>query len=57
MKLTMLPKGGERQDGKTIRIGQKEKVQQIIDSLRTNPAESERIGLNLDDAAKIVRNF
>ena len=32
-------------------------VQYEIDSLRTNPAESERIGLNLDDAAKIVENF
>ncbi len=45
------------QDGKAIRIDQKEKVQAIIDSLRTNPAESERIGLNLDGAAKIVNSF
>lgn len=45
------------QDGKTIRIDQKEKVQAIIDSLRTNPAESERIGLNLVSAAKVVNNF
>lgn len=45
------------QDGKAIRIDQKEKVQKIIDSLRTNPAESERIGLNLDDAAKVVNTF
>ena len=45
------------QDGKVIRIDQKEKVRQIIDSLRTNPAESERIGLNLDDVAKVVNSF
>ena len=45
------------QDGKAIRIDQKEKVQAVIASLRTNPAESERIGLNLDDVAKIVNNF
>ena len=45
------------QDGKTIRIDQKDKVQEIIASLRTNPAESERIGLNLDEVAKIVENF
>lgn len=45
------------QDGKAIRIDQKEKVQDIIDSLRTNPAESERIGLNLDSAAKVVETF
>lgn len=45
------------QDGKVVRIDQKEKVQTIIDSLRTNPAESERIGLNLDEVAKIVNSF
>lgn len=45
------------QDGKAIRIDQKEKVQDLINSLRTNPAESERIGLNLNSAAKIVQNF
>ena len=45
------------QDGKAIRIDQKEKVQDLINSLRTNPAESERIGLNLDPATKIVQNF
>lgn len=45
------------QDGKAIRIDQKEKVQTIIDSLRTNPAESERIGLNLDDVTKVVKSF
>ena len=45
------------QDGKAIRIDQKEKIQAIIDSLRTNPAESERIGLNLEDVAKIVDSF
>lgn len=45
------------QEGKAIRIDQKEKVQQIIDSLRMNPGEAERIGLNLEDVAKIVENF
>mgnify|MGYP000475448223 FL=1 len=40
------------QDGKVLRIDQKEKVQDLINSLRTNPAESERIGLNLDYVAK-----
>lgn len=45
------------QDGKAIRIDQKEKVQQIIDSLRMNPGEAERIGLDLEDAAKIVDSF
>lgn len=45
------------QDGKHIRIDQKEKVLNLIDSLRTNPAESERIGLNLDGVAKVVKTF
>lgn len=45
------------QDGKAIRIDEKEKVLSIIDSLRTNPAESERIGLNLDTVANIVKTF
>lgn len=45
------------QDGKAIRIDQKKKVLDLIDSLRTNPAESERIGLNLSSVAKIVENF
>ena len=36
---------------------EKEKVRQIIDSLRMNPGEAERIGLNLDDAAKVVNSF
>ena len=46
------------QDGKAIRIDQKDKVLAIIDSQRTtNTAESERIGLNLDPTAKIVENF
>ena len=40
-----------------MRIDQKEKVQDLINSLRTNPAESERIGLNLDDVAKKVKDF
>ena len=45
------------QDGKAIRIDQKEKVQDLINSLQTNPAEAERIGLNLNQVAKIVQNF
>ncbi len=45
------------QDGKVLRIDQKEKVQDLINSLRTNPAESERIGLNLDYVAKKVKDF
>ena len=45
------------QDGKVLQIDQKEKVQDLINSLRTNPAESERIGLNLDDVAKKVKDF
>ena len=31
--------------------------QTIIDSLRTNPAESERIGLNLEDVANLDKNL
>lgn len=34
-----------------------EKVQELIDSLRTNPAEAERIGFSLNDAAKIVNVY
>ena len=45
------------QDGKAIRIDQKEKVLRLIDSLRINPAEAERIGLDLESATKIVENF
>ena len=45
------------QDGKAIRIDQKEKVQRLIDSLRTNPAESDRIGLDIDSVAKVVKEF
>ncbi len=45
------------QDKKAIRIDQKEKVLSLINSLRTNPKEAERIGLNLDTAAKVVENF
>ena len=45
------------QDGKAIRIDQKEKVLSLINSLRTNPEEAERIDLNLDSAAKIVKDF
>ena len=45
------------QDGKAVRIDQKEKVLNLIDSLRTNPAESARIGLDLDNTANIVQGF
>ena len=45
------------QDGKAIRIDQKEKVLSLIDSLRTNPEEAERIGLNLNSVANIVKGF
>lgn len=46
------------QDGKAIRIDQKEKVQAIIDSQRTtNTVESERIGLNLEVVANVVKSF
>ena len=45
------------QDGKAIRIGQKDKVQNLINSLRTNPAESVRIGLDLNRATNILNNF
>lgn len=46
------------QSGKAIWIDGKEKIQAIIDSQRTtNTMESERIGLNLEDTAKIVKNF
>ena len=46
------------QSGKANRIDGKEKIQAIIDSQRTtNTVESERIGLNLDSVAKVVKNF
>lgn len=45
------------QDGKAIRIDKKDKVLSLIDSLRTNPEEAERIGLNLDFATKIIKYF
>ena len=45
------------QDGKAIRIDQKDKVQTLIDSLRTNPAESTRIGLDLDAVSDKVRTL
>lgn len=45
------------QDGKAIRIDKKDKVLSLINSLRTNPEEAERIGLNLDSAAKIIKDF
>ncbi|MBD5201804.1 MAG: hypothetical protein HDS81_00600 [Bacteroidales bacterium] len=35
----------------------KEKIQPMIDSLRMNPGEAERIWLDLDSATKIVGNF
>ena len=34
-----------------------ERIQDLIDSLRTNPAEAERIGLDLDDVVKIVNVY
>ena len=40
-----------------ISIDQKEKVLDLTDSLRTNPADSVRRGLDLDSAAKIIKNF
>ena len=45
------------QDDKHIRIDQKEKVLDLIDSLRTNPADSVRIGLDLDFVANIIKKF
>ena len=45
------------QDGKAIRIDEKDKVLSRINSLRTNPEEAERIGLNLDSTAKIIKDF
>ncbi len=45
------------QDGRAVRIDQKDKVQSLIDSLRTNPAESVRIGLDLNRATNILNNF
>ncbi len=46
------------QDGKAIRIDGKEKIQSIIDSQRTtNTVESERIGLDLNETTKIVKDF
>ena len=45
------------QDGKAIRIDKKDKVLSLINSLQTNPEEAERIGLNLDFAAKIIKYF
>ena len=36
---------------------QKDKVLDLTDSLRTNPADSVRIGLDLDSVAKIIKNF
>lgn len=45
------------QDGKAIRIDKKYKVLSLINSLQTNPEEAERIGLNLDFAAKIIKDF
>ena len=40
-----------------VRIDQKDKVLDLIDSLRTNPADSVRIGLDLNSVAKIFKNF
>ncbi len=40
-----------------VTINQKEKVLDLTDSLRTNPADSVRIGLDFDSIAKIIKNF
>lgn len=45
------------QDRKAIRKYKKDKVLSLINSLRTNPEEAERKGLNLDSAAKIKKNL
>ena len=36
---------------------QKDKVLDLAESLRTNPADSVRIGKDLDSIAKIIKNF
>ena len=38
-------------------IDQKDKVLDLTESLRTNPADSVRIGIDLDSIAKIIKNF
>ena len=43
-------------DGKLLYVD-KEKIQPILSQLQTIPADVARIGLDLDDAAKIVENF
>ena len=44
------------QDDKSLGIYQEEKVQNLIESLRTNPEEAERIGLNLETISAKVSN-
>ena len=40
-----------------VTINQKEKVLDLTDSLRTNPADSVRTGLDLDSFAIILKKF
>ena len=40
-----------------VTIDQKDKVVDLIDSLRTNPVDSVRIGIDLDSFAIILKNF
>ena len=40
-----------------VTIDLKEKVLDLTDSLRTNPTDSVRIGLDLDSVTKIIKNF
>ena len=40
-----------------VTIDQKDKVLDLKDSLKTNPADSVRIGIDLDSIAKIIKNF
>ena len=40
-----------------VTINQKEKVLDLTDSLRINPTDSVRIGLDLDSFAIIIKNF
>ena len=40
-----------------VAIDQTEKVQDLIDSLQTNPADSIRIGLDLNSVAKIIKHL
>lgn len=40
-----------------VTINQKDKVLDLTDSLRINPTDSVRIGLDLNSVAKIIKNF